>query len=450
MKEKIAEVVENEGFLNRRHFLGTAVAAGAFLAACSGGGEGEVVSPIPGASKLTPGPVTAPDGPVLKAGLIGCGGRGTGAAGNFLESAPNLQLVAMADVFEDRLERSHQNLNEKYGVDVPTEQRFVGFDAYKKLLETDIDIVIQATPPHFRPAHFEAAVEARKHVFMEKPVAVDPAGVQSILKTSEKADAFGLNVVTGTQFRHQKSFIETYNRILDGAIGEIRAARGYSLRGQLWYREPEPGQSEMEAMLRDWVNWNWLSGDHIVEQHIHGLDVLFWFTGQFPVKAVAMGGRARRVTGDQYDFFSVDYTMENGIHMTTMCRQVDGCVNNISRWLIGSKGYSNCEDTIYAPNGDVIWTYPKGEGDAADKSPYIQEHTDLVTAIRSGNRVNEATTTAQSTLCAIMARESAYTGLEVTREELMKSEMRLGPTEYAFGPVGIKAEIPVPGTQKEA
>jgi predicted dehydrogenase len=326
---------------------------------------------------------------------------------------------------------------------VPDENCFVGFDAYKKLLATEIDIVIQATPPHFRPEHFAAAVDARKHVFIEKPVAVDAVGVRSIMETSDKADAFGLCVVTGTQFRHMKSFIENYNRVVEGAIGDIVAAHAYSLRGQLWYREPQEGWSDMEAMLRDWVNWQWLSGDHIVEQHIHGIDVINWFTNARPVKALGMGGRARRVTGDQYDFFSIDYELESGVHLHTQCRQIDGCTNNISRWVIGTKGYTNCEDTIFDLDGKVVWKYESEN----DKSPYVQEHTDLVTAIRTEQRVNEAPGTAVTTLKAIMGRDSAYTGKEVTWDEIMQSNQRLGPTEYVLGPSEIKAVIPVPGTE---
>ncbi len=425
--------------LGRRTFLGATAAAGAFLAACSTGMESRK-----GAARLVPGPRQAPDGRPLKAGLIGCGGRGTGAAVDFLSAGPNLQVVALADLFQDQLEACRRQLREQKGVEIADDHCFVGWDAYQKLLATDIDVVLQATPPHFRPQHFAAAVEARKHVFMEKPVAVDPVGVRSIMATAEKADAFGLCVVTGTQFRHQKSFIETYNRIQDGMIGDILAARGYSLRGQLWYREPRPEWTEMEAMLRDWVNWQWLSGDHIVEQHIHGIDVLYWFTGAFPTKAVAVGGRARRVTGDQYDFFANDWELESGVHMSTICRQIDGCTNNISRWVVGTKGYSNCENTIFGPTGEVVWKY---EG-ADDNSPYVQEHIDLVTAIRQEKPVNEAVVMAKSTLGAIMARESAYTGLEVTWNELMQSSQRLGPTEYAFGPVGLEPRPPIPGTAK--
>ncbi|MEJ2146854.1 MAG: Gfo/Idh/MocA family oxidoreductase [Acidobacteriota bacterium] len=422
--------------VDRRSFIGTAAAGGLLLAGCSLGEHGR-----PGAAHLVAGPTTAPDGRRLRAGLVGCGGRGTGAALNFLDAGANLEIVALADLFQDRLETCREQLETRKNVEIAGDRRFVGFDAYRKLLDTDIDILIQATPPHFRPEHFQAAVQARKHVFMEKPLAVDPVGVRSILATAERASALGLCVVTGTQFRHQKSFIETFNRIQDGAIGQVVTARGYSLRNQLWYKEPRKEWSEMEAMVRDWVNWCWLSGDHIVEQHIHGLDTLFWFTGAYPVKAMGLGGRARRVTGDQYDFFAVDYTYPDGIHVESRCRQIDGCANKISRWVIGTKGSTNCRDTIFDREGKVVWRY-EGEN---DNSPYVQEQIDLVTAIRNGTPVNDAPATARSTLAAIMARESAYSGLEVAWDELMESDMRLGPTEYALGPVDIERKVPIPG-----
>ena len=458
MEEK-ENVQEENGNFSRRAFVGTVALAGTLAACAAPKEDGPAVTTRP---TIEPGPDTAPDGPVLKAGLIGCGGRGTGAALNFLDSGPNLELAAMADLFEDRLEMSRERIKKEKGVEVDKSMCFTGFDAYKKMMETDVDIIIQATPPHFRPEHFAAAVEARKHVFMEKPLAVDPAGYQSIIASSEKADALGLCVVTGTQFRHWKSVIETYNQVAQGAIGDIVSARGYSLRGQLWFKEPRREWNEMEAMIRDWVNWNWLSGDHIVEQHIHGLDVMFWFIGEHPVKAVATGGRARRVTGDQYDFFAVDYETESGIHINTTCRQIDGCTNNISRWIMGTKGYTDCSHQIFDLDGNVIWKYKappgsdlnNGEDYSTDDKPAIvQEHTDLVTAIRTGNRVNWAPITAESTLAAIMGRESAYTGLEVTKDELLKSGMHLGPdgptSEYKLGKVGIKAEIPVPGVQEK-
>ena len=407
---------------------------------------------------MLPGPKMAPDGAVLKAGLIGCGGRGSGAGLNFLQSGPNLELVALADVFEDRLEGCRNILREKKKgghrltrsdakVEIPDEKCFLGFDAYKKVLEEDVDIVILATPPHFRPEHFEAAIAARKHVFMEKPVAVDPAGVRSIMKTAERADALGLSVVTGTQRRHQKTYIETYNRIMEGAIGDIASARCYWNTNQLWYRDRDRHWSDMEYMIRDWVNWTWLSGDHIVEQHVHNIDVINWFTNSHPVKAVGMGARMRRVTGDQYDFFDIDFAMENGVHVHSMCRQINGCANSVSEFVMGTHGSSNCKDTIFDLDGNVVWNYEEAD---QDNSPYVQEHVDLVTTIRGGGHINEATNTAISTLVGVMGRISAYTGQEVTWDELIQSDERLGPNEYALGPVPLQAMVPIPGSLERA
>ena len=444
-----------ESGLNRRHFIGTAAVAGAFLAACSSGSEQEQMIAL--GPKIEPGPKTAPEGAPIRAGLIGCGGRGTGAALNFLEAGPALELVALADVFQDRIDGCRGQLKEQKGVEIPDDRCFIGFDAYQRVLDSDVDYVILATPPHFRPEQFRAAVESRKNIFMEKPVAVDPIGARSIMESAEKADAFGLKVATGTQRRHERSYIDTYNRIMEGAIGEIVAARCYWNQEQLWYKEHQKGWSDMEWMIRDWVNWCWLSGDHIVEQHVHNVDVINWFTNSHPVKAVGMGGRARRVTGDQYDSFAVDYYLDNGVHVLSMCRQVDGCATNVSEFIVGTKGSSNCRDTIYGPNGDVVWSWkPEGMSeeqakdeearDAAQTSPYVQEHIDLVTAIRNGTPMNEARNTATSTLVAIMGRTSAYTGQETNWDEMMGSEMRLGPDEYKLGPVGIKPVLPVPGT----
>lgn len=430
-----------ENSLGRRAFIGV-TAAGAVLAACGGGVTEEVVQLGP---KQEPGPQTAPDGDPIRAAVIGCGGRGSGAAVDFLNAGSGLEIVALADVFEDRINACRQKLKTDKGVEVPDEKCFVGFDSYEKALAEDINYVILANPPHFRPAQFRAAVQARKHVFMEKPVGVDPAGALSIIETGDLADEFGLKVATGTQRRHERSYIETYNRIMDGAIGEIVAARCYWNQGQLWFKEREAGWSDMEWVIRDWVNWCWLSGDHIVEQHVHNIDVINWFTNSHPVEAVGMGGRLRRVTGDQYDFFAVDYIMDTGMHVQSQCRQVDGCANNVSEFIVGSRGSSNCKDTIYGPDGETVWTY-EPEGGRQDNSPYVQEHIDLVTAIRTGRPLNEARNTAVSTLVAIMGRISAYTGQKVTWSDLEASDLRLGPTEYAFGPTDTEAVVPVPGT----
>ena len=416
---------------SRRAFIGTAVAAGVLATACS---KSEQKVSIPTLRDQ------APDGSPLKAGLIGCGGRGKGAALDFLSAGPNLQITALGDVFRDRLDDAHKTIQKEKGQTVPEDMCFVGFDAFQKVIASGVDVVILATPPHFRPEHFAAAVAAGKHVFMEKPLAVDPVGAKSIIETAGQARTKDLCVVTGTQRRHQKEYIETYRRIAEGAIGDIVAARCYWNQRQLWYEKQREGWSDMEWMIRDWVDWCWLSGDHIVEQHVHNVDVISWFTGAHPVKAVGFGGRAHRVTGDQFDYFSVDYTFENGIHLHSMCRQIDGCADNVSEYIVGTKGSSNCSDTIYKPDGSIAWQFEGERG-----KPYVQEHIDLVTAIRTSSPINEARNTAESTLVAIMGRISSYTGRETTWQEMMDSELRLGPTEYAMGPVEIDAIVPVPG-----
>ena len=368
-----------------------------------------------------------------------------------MKAGPNLQITALADVFEDRLEKCRKTLADKSNQTIDDSRCFLGFDAFKKLLATDVDIVLHATPPHFRPEHFDAAVEAKKHVFMEKPVAVDPTGVRLVLAAAQKAKAYGLTVVTGTQRRHQRDYLETYSRVANGAIGKIVAARCYWNQSQLWSRPRQKGWSDMEAMLRDWVNWCWLSGDHIVEQHVHNLDVITWFTGSYPVKAMGMGGRMRRPTGDQYDFFAVDYTMDNGIHVQSTCRQIDGCANNISEFLLGTKGSTNCRNSIFDRTGNVVWQYQetattaqsrKAKSRALSQSrrrisnpechAYDQEHIDLVTAIRTNQPINEAENTAKSTLMAILGRASAYTGGDITWDEIFQSPLRLGPAEYSL------------------
>lgn len=422
----------NETKVTRRNFIGTVAVASSLLIACAKTASRKVYLP-PLLDK-------APDGPLLKAGLIGCGGRGTGAALNFVNAGPNLTVTAIGDVFPDRVESARKTLQEKANITLEDSNCFVGFDAFQKVIDSGVDLVILATPPHFRPQHFAAAIDAKKHVFMEKPVAVDPVGAKIMFEAGKKADAFGLSVVAGTQRRHQKEYVETLRRVADGAIGEIVAARCYWNQSQLWFREREAGWTDMEWMLRDWVNWTWLSGDHIVEQHLHNIDVINWFTGLHPVKAVGFGGRMRRVTGDQYDFFNVDFEMPNGVHVHSMCRQINGCVNNVSEFIVGTNGSTNCRNEIYKPDGSIAWKF---EGE--QKSAYDQEHVDLVTAIRTGQPVNETEGVTASTVVGIMGRISAYTGKEVTWDEVMASEMRLGPTEYQLGPMDLTAKIPVPG-----
>lgn len=418
--------------IDRRDFLGAVAAASATLVT-----SGSSAQP----ARETLGAPQAPEGTPLKAGLIGCGGRGRGAMLNYLEAGPGLEITALADVFPDRVAAAREQLKKARGTDVPASRCFTGFDAYQKLIESGVDVVLHCTPPHFRPAHFAAATAAGKHSFLEKPIAVDSVGVRAVMATADQAASRGLSVMTGTQLRRDASRLEVRNRVLDGAIGDILAIRAFRNQGALWYRTRQDGWSDMEWMLRDWVNWNWLSGDHIVEQHIHHLDTMLWVTGRPPVRAVGMGGRARRPTGDQYDFFSVDYTFDDGVHMHSTIRQVRGCANLRDETLVGTRGRASFDQAaIFDRDGNVVWRFT-GEGNDA----LVQEHADLVTAIRTGKPINTAKDTAISTLVAIMGRESAYTGKAVSYDELLASDQRLGPETYALGSVNLSAEAPRPG-----
>lgn len=436
--------------ISRRNFLGKAATAGVagvvlptIITGCSS--EPKKVVAIPNFLDQ------APDGPVLKAGVIGCGGRGTGAAINFLSAGPNLQVVALADTFKDRVDNCRERILKEKGQEVPAENCFVGFDAFQKVIDAGVDIVILATPPFFRPEHLAAAVQAKKHIFSEKPVCVDPVGARSVMATAKKAEGMELSIVTGTQRRHQRDYVANWQQVQQGLVGELVGGNVWWNGGKLWHRDKNPDWSEMEWMIRDWVNWTWLSGDHIVEQHVHNLDVANWFTGKHPVKAVGMGSRLRRVTGDQYDNFSVDFTFENGIHIHSMCRQINGCANNVSERLQGSKGSTNCQNSILDLTGNEIWKYEyplDKDGkptNTVSVDPYVQEHIDLVTAIRTGKPYNEMENTAISTMVAIMGRISAYTGKETTYEEMMNSDLKLGPKVFEFGPVDIPKEVPVAG-----
>ena len=424
---------------SRRKFLGSALAAGAMSMSC---GKAAPKSDL----DITTLNDAAPDGPPLKAGLIGCGGRGRGAAVQFINAAANCTVTALADVFPERIEQGVKQIKDQTGQEVPAERCFVGFDAYRKVLESGVDVVLLATPPNFRPEHFAAAVDAGAHVFMEKPMAVDPVGCRQIIETGGQARTKNLSVVTGTQRRHQKQYVEAVSRVADGAIGDIVSARCYWNMGQLWHRPRQEGWSDMEWMIRDWVNWCWLSGDHIVEQHVHNIDVVNWFTGAHPVSAVGVGARHRRPTGDQYDSFGIDFTYANDVHCMSMCRQISGCSDNVSEAVIGTRGRAflssqSNSNTLYTHDGAVIWQF---EGE--EVNPYEQEHVDLVTAIRTGETINEAEQTGISTLVGIMGRIAAYTGREITWQEMLDSNLRLGPTEYAMGPVDIDAVRAVPGT----
>lgn len=436
--------------LNRRNFLTKAsvgaIGAAAIISACSD--EKSKITPVSEPPQLLD---KAPDGKVVRAGLIGCGGRGTGAALNFLDSGSNLEIVALGDVFEDKIKNCRKKLKEEKGIEIADEKCFIGFDSYQKVIDSGVDLVLLCTPPHFRPGQVEAAINARKHVFMEKPCAVDPIGARSVLASAKKAEALGLCMVSGTIRRVQKDYMTTQMKVANGEIGEVVSANILRNGGALWHRKRQPQWSDMEYMLRNWVNFCWLSGDHIAEQFIHEIDVMSWHMGRTPQKAVGWGGRQRRITGDQYDFFSIEYVYENGVRTHCAARQINGCSNQKVERIVGTKGTAIASGKILDLDGNEIWTYPKpaeGETDSKWKitNPFVQEHINLVTGIRTGNTVNDAEAQVNSTLMAIMGRIAAYTGKDVSWDEVLNMDLHLGPKTYAFGPVPeVKEEVPLAG-----
>jgi predicted dehydrogenase len=378
---------------------------------------------------------------VIKVGLIGCGGRGKGAAAQSVSSAPNVKLVALGDVFKDHLESARNDLNRLGAkVDVPADRRFVGFDAYKQVLESGVDVVILATPPGFRPLHLQAAVAAGKHIFTEKPVAVDATGVRTVLAAHEEAKKKNLAVAAGTQRRHQTGYIETMKQIHGGAIGELVGGRCYWNQGSLWHKERQSDWSDVEWQIRNWLYFTWLSGDHICEQHVHNLDVINWAFQTHPIRAVGMGGRQYRVEprfGNIYDHFAIDLEYPNGVHVMSMCRQIPGCENSVSEALVGTKGF--CQVNSYTVNGKKV--LPRGQ----DNEPYVQEHTDLIESIRAGKPINELKNVAESTLTAIMSRMSAYTGKAVTWEKALNSKEDLVPHKFDWAMSLPVPPVPMPG-----
>jgi predicted dehydrogenase len=384
----------------------------------------------------------------IRVGVIGCGGRGTGAAKNVIKAAPGVKIVAMADAFKNRLEESRQNLIKDLGdkVEVSEERAFVGLDAYEKLLALkDVNYVILATPPGFRPQQLKAAVASGKHIFTEKPVAVDGPGIRTVLEVYEQAKAKGLGIAAGTQRRHQTAYIETMKLVHDGAIGQIVAARCYWNQGGLWKQDRQPGWSDLEWQVRNWLYFTWLSGDHIVEQHVHNIDVVNWALGAHPVRAVGMGGRQARTDpayGHIYDHFAIDYEYENGVHLMSMCRQIDGCEKSVSEALVGTKGQCLTADDRknFAITGEKAWRFPRERAN----EPYVQEHTDLIASLRASRPINELKQVAESTLTAIMGRMSAYTGKAVTWEQALNSKESLVPEKLAWGPMPVPP-VAIPG-----
>lgn len=392
----------------------------------------------------------------IKVGLIGCGGRGTGAIVQSMAAAPDMQLVALADLVPERIDRAKQQINEAIAKDptlapkykVTPEMTFAGFDAYKKLLATDVDVVVLATPPGFRPLHLRAAVEAGKHIFAEKPVAVDVAGVRHVLETYEMARQKNLGIGVGTQRRHHPGYIEVINRVRDGAIGDVLNGQVFWNQGGLWSIEKTPAMSDAEWQIRNWLYFTWLSGDHIVEQHVHNLDVANWVMGATPIRAVGVGGRASRVQpvyGHIFDHFAIDYEYPNGVHVMSMARQIQGARGRVGEWFQGSKGRMQTgESSPQRLEGAAAYDWQRP---ANFVQPMQQEHNDLITSIKAGKPINDLKRIAESTLTAIMGREAAYTGQVIEWDALLKADQYLAPTaldQVAFGALAVPP-VPTPG-----
>ncbi len=460
------EKESKKGGMLRRDFLkmsalgiAAAAAAPSILASCVGGEGGSRkggAGPLkePGTYYIPELPDKAPDGKPLKAGLVGCGGRGIGAASDFLNAANGVTITALGDVFPDRLQDARNRLKNDFNITVDDANCFLGFDSYKNVIDSGVDVVLLVTPPGFRPLHFKYATEKGVHSFLEKPIAVDTDGYRSVMATARQAAAKNLSVVTGTQRHHQRSYVESYKKIMDGAIGEITGGNVYWNQGQLWYRTKQKEWTDMEWMIRDWVNWTWLSGDEIIEQHVHNIDVFTWFSGLKPINATGVGSRQRRVTGDGYDNFSIDFEFENGIHLHSMCRQIDGCSNNVSETIHGTRGvwYGGGNDPYITDlKGNVVWKFDRegAEAQYSQNNPYVLEHVDLISHIRSGKPVNQAEETAVSTLAGIMGREAAYTGKTLSWDETSAMAMNLVPESPKLEDMDMsKYKVPVPGTGK--
>lgn len=397
----------------------------------------------------------------IKIALIGCGGRGTGAADQALNTGDDIRLVAMADAFRERLDTSYENLLEKHGrnkVDVKASNKFVGLDGYKAAIE-QADVVLLATPPGFRPIHFEEAVNQGKHIFMEKPVATDVPGVRKVLETARKATEKKLKVVVGHHLRFQKSCIETIKRLHDGIIGDLLTTRAYFNSPGVWVRDRKPGMTEMEYQVWNWYYFNWLCGDHIVEQHVHDHDLINWIKDSHPIKAQGMGGREVRTGkefGQIFDHHFVEYYYPDGSIFNSQCRHIKGCWDNWSDAGHGTRGAFEMipgkkDSFIYDSKGKLLWKYLGKD----DPSPHQVEQTEFFRMIREDEYINQAESGAISTMTAIMGRMATYTGQMITWDEAMKSEENLLPEKFTWDaePPVIPDEngnypIPVPGQIK--
>jgi myo-inositol 2-dehydrogenase/D-chiro-inositol 1-dehydrogenase len=423
----MSEQNNQQGDNSRRDFLKAgAAAAGAALT-----------------GSLMSGGVHAAGSDEIKVGVIGCGGRGGGAIQDVLRAAKGVTIVAMGDAFKDRLDATR-----KGSEDFVKENKRVQ-QLGNKVDTEGVNYVILATPPGFRPIHLEAAVNAGKNVFTEKPVAVDGPGIRKVFDVYDKAKQKKLGIAAGTQRRHQTGYREVMKQLHNGDLGKFRGGACYWMQGVLWANERKKGWTDLEYQLRNWYNFTWICGDHIVEQHVHNIDVINWASQSHPVKAIGMGGRSRagkRTKGKPefghiYDFFSINFEYPDGVHVASQCRQIDNCANSVSEEMTFEKGRVETADRrSYKINGQSVFDPRK------DNAPYTQEHTDLIESIRKGEPINELKNVAESTLSAIMGRMSAYTGKEITWEMAKASKESLMPEGLAWDMKLEEPPVAVPGT----
>ncbi|MEY4387949.1 MAG: hypothetical protein RLY20_3232 [Verrucomicrobiota bacterium] len=434
----------NESAVSRRDFIRTTSAAIA--------GASVLGSTLIGRSAF------AAENNTLKIALIGCGGRGTVAASQALSTDGPVKLVAMADAFDDRLEGSLKSLQQKHGdkVDVPKERQFIGFDGFKQAI-AEADVVLLTTPPGFRPIHFEEAIKQGKHVFMEKPVATDAPGVRKILAAAEESKKKNLKVCVGLQRHYWPGYIETVKRIHDGAIGEVVAARAYWNGSTPWlYRradlEKKTGRklTEMEYQMRNWYYFTWICGDHILEQHIHNIDVINWVMGGYPVRAQGQGGcevRKGLDYGEIFDHHFVEFEYASGARLTSQCRHIKGCWNKVSEHAVGTKGIADINSFVIKARGESDWSYRQ-----PSKDPQQIEHDVLFDAIRNNKPLNDAENGAKSTMTAIMGRMATYSGQMIDWNEALASEINLLPEKFSWDALPKSLpdanglyKLPVPG-----
>lgn len=433
MKENIS----NSGTTNRRAFL---ISSGAAII-------GSTIALNLG----FPNPTFARNKNTLKVGLIGCGGRGTGAASQALNADNDVVITAMADVFQDRLDQSYDILLKAHPekVKVSSENKFVGFDAYKKVIESDVDVILLVTPPGFRPDHLAAAIDAGKHVFCEKPVAVDAPGIRKVLMAAQKAKEKNLSLVSGFTFRYDYQKRALFERVLDGEIGEIKTVSSTRNGHGLWYKPRQPEWTEMEYQMRNWYYYNWLSGDFIVEMIVHSLDMMSWAMGdKMPVSATGTGGRQARVAekwGNIYDHFAIEYEYENGAKGFNFCRQQVGASTKNTVDIIGTHGNAFIGGDSHKITGKNKWQY---QGEKND--PYQTQHNELFASIREGKPMNDGELMTNSTMLAILSRMVGYSGQTITWEEAINSNLVLGPefNQYSWDLNWPGPNVAIPGITK--